>query len=373
MTREVCADIVVDGHLYRYSLSRATKPTARTVVLDVGGPGVAVLDSGGLSGFLASQTALDAVNVLTVEEPWVTRDPTAGCSAAMTAFDHAARDNDARAATVAGQGLTGACAIAQGGWGFDQRSYRAVLTAVRDRERIDYHGFVGESFGSVRLGYLADSPIADDLDWAVLHHPFPVGTSFDRLVADRAVAVHDLVRRLAPPSSGSAPGPDKDDFDAASALVELGYLTAAEQPRVARDVLSGRHPDTVAYLADQLWQRNADGQVSPGLLAEVQEICGAVHDTGSAAVRSAVVERVLAASFLPCGANTGIGAPQLGNTPVCIATVADDTVTPPPTILEALGAVSSRATWVREAAGGHRSTSGLTTCLQQLRNHTAAF
>jgi hypothetical protein len=366
-TRVECRDITVDGRVWRYSLTRATRPTDRTVIVDFGGPGLDVLSGPQLPEFLADHRALAANhNVLVLEEPWVTQPPTPDCRRSLSAFYLAARSGTAPAPA---RRLATACDVDSRvrHWGFGPLTYRNLLTAVRAREQLRPVGFVGYSFGSARLAYLAPDLAQRPLEWVALAHPFPVGASANELITARADATRLLAAGSGAGATGSADRPTRrrlpvTRFDELSAMVELGYLPDAAQPAAIADITSGRRSATVADLSDQLWQRYGTDSLAPGYLAQLDELCpllGQPTITGNGSVAA-----ILGTMLLPCGAR---GAPPprsaLGATSVCIVLSPADTVTPAALVERAYRQSSPYVRFVATAAHSHRSADGLDQCL----------
>lgn len=374
-TRDACSEILVNGVRWRYSLARAATATTRTAIVDPGGPGISALDGGYLALFWSRHPALAAThNVLVVEEPWATREPTEPCRAALTDFYLAARtlstgQVDASSARLATTCRTGGQPPSR--WGFDRRSYSELIAAIGKKEALDYTGFIGHSFGSVRLTYLSGTPTIQALDWAVLVRPFPVGVTADALVAARADRIRRLTRHLAatsPASPSANPSLTRalpvTRFDEVSAAIELGYLTDDEQPTAARDVAGGAQPATTARLSDQLWQRYGNASIAPGYLSMLDEICAAV---GRPSTRGDQIEAVLATALLPCRPTRApLAAPpplRLGQTELCVVTSAWDTVAPAALATRAFRDSSTRTRWISSDRRSHRSDDGLDACL----------
>lgn len=371
--REPCHSVTVGGHTWRYALLRASAPTERTALVDIGGPGEAVLS--GRNGLGSLQTAHPSLakryNLLFVEEPWVTRTPPAGCQDALGAFYRAVRGAQGSAA-ARGAAVARRCSVGAEPrrWGFDPATFGSVVTAIEQREGIAVSGFVGLSFASVRWSYLAARP----LDWSILLRPFPLGATGRELLAARAAATAALTDAVAtsrpapgaaaPRSDGSTRSLTVTGFDRLSALVSLAYLDQAELDRLGPGVVSGSDRATIGELSDRLWLRYGDDQISPAYLAYLDEVCGAAGSWPARLTRVRTVGDVLAAAHLPCRAVASRPPPRPATGRLCLVTSPADAVTP-----ETLARRSfpASAAWVRSGDRSHSSFDGLPACLERVR------
>lgn len=369
--REPCHSVTVGGHTWRYALLRASASTARTALVDLGGPGEAVLS--GRNGLGSLQTAHPSLakryNLLFVEEPWVTRTPPAGCQDALGAFYRAVRGAQGTAA-ARGAAVARRCSVGAEPrrWGFDPATFGSVVAAIERREGIAVSGFVGLSFASVRWSYLAGRP----LDWSVLLRPFPLRASGRELVAARAEATAALVDavargrrapRAAPASDGSTRSLAVTGFDRRSALVGLAYLDQAELDRLGPGVVSGNDRATIGELSDRLWLRYGDEQISPAYLAYLDEVCGAAGSWPARLSRVETVGDVLVAAHLPCHAVASRPLPRPATGRLCLVTSPADAVTPEALVRRSFPA---SVAWVRSAARSHSSFDGLPACLERV-------
>lgn len=186
--REEYSAIFVGNEIWRYSLLRSHEETAETVLVDLGGPGISVLSGAmGLKSFAANFSELSSrYNLLFIEEPWVTQAPLAGCEDTLVAhFDHLrdqvvsfggdAPDVAEKCQLAWPPGQQPDQPVAHRGWGFDPGHYSRFVTAISQLDRLDLKGFVGHSWGSMRLAYLLQGASGNgfSLDWSVLVRPFP--------------------------------------------------------------------------------------------------------------------------------------------------------------------------------------------------------
>jgi hypothetical protein len=370
--REPCHSVTVGGRTWRYALLRASAPTARTALVDIGGPGEAVLSGrNGLGSLQAAHPSLARrYNLLFVEEPWVTRTPPAGCWDALGAFYRSVRRAHGSAA-ARGAAVARRCSVGAEPrrWGFDPRSFGSVVAAVERREGIAVGGFVGLSFASVRWSYLA----ARSLDWSVLLRPFPLRATGRELVAARAEATAALADAVAtgrpasgaaaPTSGGSARSLPVTGFDRLSALVGLAYLDRAELARLGPGVVSGRDRATIGALSDRLWLRYGDDQISPAYLAYLDEVCGATGSWPAPPSRVGTVGGVLGAAHLPCRAVAGRPLPRPATGRLCLVTSPTDAVTPE---APARRSFPTSVAWVRSTDRSHSSFDGLPACLERV-------
>jgi hypothetical protein len=370
--REPCRSVTVGGHTWRYAILRASAPTTRTALVDLGGPGEAVLS--GRNGLGSLQSAHPSLakryNLLFVEEPWVTRTPPAGCQDALGAFYRAVRGAQGTAA-ARGAAVARRCSVGAEPrrWGFDPATVGSVVAAIERREGIAVSGFVGLSFASVRWSYLAGRP----LDWSVLLRPFPLRARGRELVAARAQATAALTGAVAsgrPSPGAAAPGSGRPirslpvtRFDRLSALIGLAYLDRAELDRLAPGVVNGSDRATIGELSDRLWLRYGDDQISPAYLAYLDEVCGTAGSWPAPRSRVWTVADVLAAAHLPCRAVASRPLPRPATGRLCLVTSPADAVTP-----EALARRSFPASvaWARSADRSHSSFDGLGACLQRV-------
>ena len=155
-TRESCRELTVDGRIWRYTLQQPAVPTSDAVVLDLGGPGMSVLSGSfnlaGLPDLLPD--LMQRFNVIIVEEPWVTAPVPDACNRSLSAFYHGMRTGDRSAAgSVASSCRLG---VRPSNWGFSPSTYPDVIRAIAAEHHLSLKGFVGHSFGSVRLSYGQD-------------------------------------------------------------------------------------------------------------------------------------------------------------------------------------------------------------------------
>jgi hypothetical protein len=374
-TREQCSDITIDGRVWRYALHRTPTTTARTAIVDFGGPGLPVLDGAYASRLVAAHPSLSAgYNILALEEPWSTQEWSDACRDSMTAFYLAARDLTTTPRAEADR-LAQSCETQRPGaprWGFDRDTYLQVLTAVQQKENLQLTAFVGQSFSSVRLSYLDGSAVEESLEWVILDRPFPLGATTDQLINARAQNTRRLLGRVPGNGKVSPAAPIRralpvTGFDELAAQLEIGYLPAKQQAQAVTDTTGRRHPAIVARLSDQLWQRYGSNSISPAYLAQLDEVC-AVGGTARP-VTSGSLESVLAALYLPCRTQDTPAPAQitLGSTPVCVATSSQDTVAPEDLAKKTLDGVSSRTTWIALHEPSHTESSGLQRCLAKTK------
>jgi hypothetical protein len=369
-TREACRHIEVGGEVWRYALLRASQPTADTALVDFGGPGAAVLSgTNNLSGFVGDHRNLSQkYNVLVLEEPWVTRDPSPACTSALTDYYRAIRAASAGPVTAA-QSMRHACGLGQKErrWGFSAESYARVVGAIADHEALRVRGFVGHSWGAVRLTYLTDL----SLDWFLLVRPFPVGVSMPEVVTRRAAAVRGLVKELQGRQPHATTPLERvrslpvTEFDKASALAELAYLDDRMVDDVGAGVALGQDEQRIALFSDQFWGRYGSDSISPRILSYLDEVCGAAGGWQGAGGADDL-ERVMASMYQPCGgepAGHAAALPAKGR--ACVVTSPGDAVAPEALIRQAFGD-RAQTKWVTSAVRTHTSFDGLADCLAEL-------
>ena len=340
----------------------------RRIVVDFGGPGSAVLsDATGLDRLVDTARGLAGrFNWLVVEEPWVTTDSSRVCEQGLERFYASVRasSRDEEAAPE----LARVCAFSRrpAQWGFEASSYARLITEIAAREQLSLVGFIGHSWGSVRLQYLSDSN-AVRFEWAVLLRPFPVGRSLGSLLGDRVriMAAESgsirLLRRVQPSPQGRL----VTRFDQLSAIAALGYVDDDYFERVSRGVRDGSDQSRIAQLSDQMWRRPKNGAPARSLLAYFQEVCGfagAVPHPPLAVRRLPDLVRVLHA---PCGTfakNRSVTAVVPPAT--CVVVGTQDAVTPERLVRAAYGRL--HVAFVTSAVRSHSSFDGLNQCLTQI-------
>ena len=368
-TRETCSEIMIDGRSWRYSISRASHPTADTVILDIGGPGQSVLTSPyGISAARGSLSVLSDYNLVVFEEPWVTTVPTPNCEASLTAFYSALR-GDGGTAKARALDMSTACGINAGAgvqdWGFRPEQYERLVRSVGEKERLSFVGFLGHSWGVARLAYLNDLKF----DWSVLIRPFPVGVAPDGLVDARAAALGPYTVPAAL-GDGNVTVPSRSvpvsRFDALSSWVSLAYVEDAEFSDVRAKLESGTDMALIGKMSDNYWGRYRVTSVSPAFLAQAQEVCAVVGGSGTPFTAVVDSRDIMRAGFLPCAGQNpaALKLPAIGR--LCVVTSAKDAVVPEPLIRQGLlGGTALKATWVESTVRSHRSFDGGEECLRQ--------
>ncbi len=350
--RDSCHEIELEGRRFRYVLLRR-KTADRTAVVDMGGPGVAVLGAG-----FPRQLENDVtdVNLLFVDEPWTGREKPSSCDASLTQWYRRVHDGwPAESGIPVVHAVVDSCSLfdGQGDWGFDARLYRAILKEIIKLEALDAIDFYGFSFGSVRWSY-----VSDQVDRAVLVSPFPLGMPAPRYVRARAAVPLPALPDSLPTGRVGGRSVDITAFDLEAARLQVQYLP----PRV-RTRLSDANASTVGSLSDQMLSRYAVDSISGALLAGWEEMCVQIPRWGAVDLRSyGVLGEVLGA----CGEapnRASPGAPV--ERPACIANVAGDGVVP-----------KGARRWLAKHHGWrtdvllrgepHASLLGLTRCLEEL-------
>ncbi|GIF08483.1 hypothetical protein [Actinoplanes siamensis] len=368
--REMCATLPLNGREWRYSLVKASTATRRTAILDLGGPGIAPLSGTyHLSDYAAQLPQLSGYNLLVIEEPWVTQSLDDSCAEALAAYygsvRAAAGDIPDRAAA-----LQRICEIGQGRWGFTPQEYAQVVNAVTTHESLDLEGFVGHSFGAARYSYLTGAEAAENLKWAVLARPFPVGTDAVSFATRRA--------QLIEKDFGTAPGAYKQQtvesrslpvtsFDAASAFVGLGYAAEAEQSEATDAVMKKRTPEVIGEFSDNLWHRYGTNSVSPAFLAQLDEVCSATTSSEKlkAGLPDDVTSRIVTELMLPCA-----GEPSrelsLPAAKTCVTSSKTDPVVAGDTAAGLIKRVASDVIIYESRAVSHNSQDGLSYCMTKV-------
>jgi hypothetical protein len=364
--REACSSVTVDGRAQRYQLTRSAS-TKKTVIVDFGGPGLAVLSGAfGLGGFGAAQPELAGYNLLFVEEPWVTAPLPDGCDEALTGYYRSLRDAPATSDRAAAK-LNANCLGPGSHWGFDPATYTRTLRQIAQREGLELTGFVGYSFGDVRFAYAKGL----GLRWGVFVRPYSLDVPGREIVAARAVAVAGLVARARklgsqPDTTSALRSVPVTSFDELSAEVALSYLDETNFHQYGREVADRTNPARIGSLSDDLWRRYDTERISPAYLAYLSEVCRATPDWPT--IRSVRNPGdVIAASTGPCAAT---GAPasaalDLPSSNVCVVTGDNDPVIPA-RVVKTMIAEHPRWRQVKSGTKDHLSRDGLAECVHQV-------
>jgi hypothetical protein len=350
-----CAIIDLGDQRYRYALIRRPG-AAKTVVVDPGGPGVAVLGAGyprEIVDFFQDE------NVLLVDEPWATAASMPSCDAALSSWYEALRATwprpDRELVDTKIEKIITDCGLFGNdpAWGFSPQQYRALLTAITDKNQLHLDTFVGFSFGSARWDYSAD---LFDRGWLV--SPFPVGMPAQQYVnIEASVRAPGLDRKIL---GGTVRGRSLpiSELDLAAAQAESLYL-----PPPARFSLFGGGDEgyLVGRLADQFMGRYGVNSISRNVLAFWQETCPALNGWGTLQVSPShdlrgEMLRVCAVAGTRLMPNAISDVKQ----PSCVVAVRGDGVTPWET-----------ATWLNQMrhwatnfviSGGHANGAGVERC-----------
>lgn len=282
---EFCHTVTVAGKQFRYLLFRAEPATTDTMIYDGGGPGVS-----NLSSITARYERVAAgawarhLNLLVVDEPWVTAPFEPACQATMNSFHRAAARDYPRptdASAVRRDCLVGNASAAD-----TPDAYRAAVEGIERAERVRVVRLEGYSFAAARAAYLGRS---HPEMVAAVSSPFPVGAQ----AADFYAAVG--AGRGVP---AATPGGGLTADSAAAYYLSTGTPPGELEP---------------ARAAAALWQVNGDGDMSLSRVGYYAEICatltgwpallGAGHQAGSAVA-------ALAGLHAPC-AGAAPGAFQL--------------------------------------------------------------
>lgn len=385
--RESCQAISDGSMSWRYALIRSDAPTDQTVIVDLGGPGQAVLSgSHSLGAFGGDFAELGGrYNLLFLEEPWVTQEIPEGCDAELSGLLNTVRAG--RPASKNAVKVAEACQLAQRpgqqpgqpipsrDWGFDPAVYADLVAAIVQRHKLALTGFIGHSWGAARLDYLMNDtteapPGWNSLAWSVLVRPYPLGVDASVLIAER----NRVLRQVFPYPLRAIPSTTIDSrslpvttFDQASAIVELGYSEDEYVNAHARRIFDGVDTVDIGILSDQLWQRYGRDSISPAKLAEWQEICPVAGGLTVQPDASDQITAVLDAGYLVCGALPRVASVSpVGAGQTCIVTSPSDTVTPQHLIRQAYAKLGDSLTWVDSRERRHGSFDGLNECLTKV-------
>ncbi|MBM7774270.1 hypothetical protein JOD54_004474 [Actinokineospora baliensis] len=361
-TREHCDEVQLDGHSWRYTYRPAEKATADTVLLDFGGPGLSALSGSlGLAPFLEAYPQLSKrYNFLVIEEPWVTRDLPDGCDAAMTEYYLAYRNSTGGGAATS-KSMVDKCELRGTGWGFDRESYGRLTKAIAQKHGSVLKGFIGHSWGAVRLAYLGkDAP-----DWSILIRPFPVGVDNETLVQTRSqltAALYPAVAQLTR-SRIDTRSLEVTQFDQASAIVDLGYMPGEYLAAESAGVRDGSGLAQIGKLSDALWGRYGTDSISPSTLAQFQEICAVAGPVPAQPVTITTSADALAARFAPCAGFTKNGLTAAISPTTCVVTSKYDSVAPESLAKSTYGTLPGNVKFVDTDEKSHSSFAGIDPCL----------
>jgi hypothetical protein len=350
--------------MQRYHLERSDQATDKTIIVDFGGPGIAALaGEDRLGAFRSVFSQVKPFNLLLLEEPWVTAPVSDSCRAAMTAFYHSVRMS--KDVGSSGAAIHSSCNLAGGKWGFTPASYRQAIDAVVRREGLKLHGFMGHSWGGVRLSYLQDTQLA----LVALIRPYPIGAPVNQLLDARVekITKGDVVPMLELPQVVGARSLPVSPFDLASAKVAFGYVEDASLAEY-KQLFVTQGPETVGQLSDSLWGRYGVDSLALGLLGELEEICNVTGGlAGEDYPSTNTVRGVLTARFAPCaglgrGGQGGVTFRSIAADSMCVVTSRNDSITPDHLIQKYLPS-NARTSWIQVEAKSHSSFDGLAECL----------
>ncbi|WP_027341618.1 hypothetical protein [Hamadaea tsunoensis] len=363
-TRESCREIAVDGRTWRYTLQQPAAPTSDAVVLDLGGPGTSALSGSfnlaGLPDVLPD--LMRRFNVIIVEEPWVTTPVTDGCDQSLSAFYHDIRNGDRSAAGP----VRSSCGLgaASSPWGFSPSTYSDVIRAIAGRHQLSLKGFVGHSFGSVRLSYGKDLGFA----WAVLGRPFPYTAGLTELIREQSTVLTRLQRKLERTEPGPLPpaGDERSipttEFDRLSAIVELGYLDDTMAARLGKRVIDGSDTESIGLMSDTLWSRYGTESMSTRTLAFWDEVCATTGPAKPPADASPL-RTLLTNRYATCTSPATYRPTLPAGLRLCVVDSPDDPVAPQSLVRKTFPP-GAAITYNTTTVGSHTSMAGLDDCVE---------
>lgn len=303
-------------------------------------------------------------SVLLLEEPWVVHERPEPCAEAMRSYYRSVRAANGQPATAAAASIWSDCQLESSTYGFSPGLYSGAVSAIATDRDTRVVGFVGHSFAAQRLAYLSDSLGGAFLQWAVLIRPFPVGVGLHQLIDARATLTEAAVGNPAPlHESVTVPGRSVpvSEFDYWSALAGLGYVSEADWPQALGAVVGGDDLSLVGGLSDQLWMRYGVDDLSPGMLAQWQEVCAT--DPDFVWHQESGVASALNALYAPCAHAEFEGENYLDwSKRICVTTSERDLVTPAELVRDAF----ARAQIVEVEERSHGSLQGLDECLARV-------
>ncbi|WP_146159354.1 hypothetical protein [Allonocardiopsis opalescens] len=371
---EPCQSITHAGREVRYALLRSEEETSETAIVDFGGPGVSILSGRfNLHEFRNSIPSLRNSNLLFIEEPWVRSNQSDECSSSLSYFYASSRtghpDTLPGIENVINQcGISGDDALA---WGFSPDHYASVVSAIEATESIELNGFLGYSFGSARLSYLAEV----ELDWIALIRPFPVGVAGEELLGARVEQsdglLDDFERSDHEFMSSNVANRHLpvEAFDYASAELALGYLPGDEITDSAREIAGRSDHELAGRLSDSLWLRYGENSISSGYLAYLAEVCRIAAPWADDQGDESPVAHVLASLHAPCRDFTRPpGEPariEATAENVCVVTSDQDPLVPD-TLIRRYLHFDNEVDWLESPDGSHSAQDGTVECLESV-------
>jgi hypothetical protein len=300
-----CRQLRVGDQVVRYALLPGARSTSNAAFLvDLGGPGYSALGMNVLPQFRRAELPswMRRLTLVSLEEPWVTAPRSRECRSASIGFYKRARQvlsaddqgghvtADVAEMRPYAQRLVRTCGLGKGMWGWMPTKFDEAVKAITSSERLKLDGAIGVSFGAVRTKYAS----GEIRRWVVLESPAPIDVTakgfIDGLIrgATSRLQTHSrndyatLRRRLgsvaASLNAHSRIGADRSipttAADLGPAIVALARLSNDDFKRYAPAVLS-KEPSAsvIGELSDRTWGRFGVSDVSPSLLAYLDEAC----------------------------------------------------------------------------------------------------
>lgn len=337
----------------RYFL--AGKHDANTaVVVDLGGPGLAIGATTVLKDFVAAlpKSLVEEHRVIALDEPWTYLPATSeACEAAAGRWLRVGRESlstSNRSLLQAASELREECSAEFENSGWSQQHYREAVAAALRNEDVQLQGFIGASFGAARRLYL-DGEIQPD--WTILVDPAPPNGTLIDLLQDRTFAAqHALTTAcatctdehlaMAALSLDVTPMPiEGRSLPVTGADLLSAIAVGAKQPPPIQHALAQalRGPDasvetlaTVGQTSDAAWGRYGTHSLAPSSFAYFAEVCAA-YPGAPAAEQQTSIGRALGALHSPCidGPSSGLPDPPIAD--LCIVTHTGDVVAGPAT------------------------------------------
>lgn len=383
-----CSEVVLSNRTIRYVALDRQGDTKAAVVVDLGGPGVALPASRLALAMLRAEIPAD-MRMIVLEEPWATHPVSELCRTALSRFYVAltrAQERRARASIE----LSRNCQLMGGGrpWGWTPASYREAVEAVADAERVQLRGIIAVSFGALRTARLWAGETS--VDWVVLASPAGFDLSGKRYMMARQASANaallrgckacskpreertqllrlrlDLERRPVR-VSGRTPSVRGADLDAA--VLEAAYLSEGERAQFVGRLLDRRAGTfrQIGELSDRLLLRYGEYDIAPSFLAYLAEVCRAYQPWPDS---NADVGSLIEALHAPCQAERARSREALGERPsarLCIAYATHDDIVP----------VEEQRRWFRrfplavKRGGGemHGDLAAVSSCVREVVN-----
>lgn len=273
---DICHTVQLDsGFVVRYAIvegdmSPEGTTTGGLILIEPGGPGWSPLSSGSVGPIVntvrESMGTSTGARYLVIEEPWVTAPlPQAGCAQSgerlLSSLDSGLKPSQL------------SCSEASTPFGWTPELYQKAVRAILDDQGTTLDGYIGASFGAVRLHYLQETAP----NWAILISPLPIDSELGLILEHQGVnAAGNLagIESIFAEYVGQVP-------DGSASVLSKADLSAAAVQLLSQSDLSIDEltQQTLAQLSAAYVGSYGRGQLSLGRLAYFEELCPATRLT----------------------------------------------------------------------------------------------